>query len=306
MRKLLIGCTPDPDDAFAYHAIATGCIEPPPGYVFSMTYEPIDKLNRLAAAGELDVAAISSVHYFHVAREYAVLRSGASVGRGYGPRLVARELAPLSSLAGQRVGVPGETSTGATLLKLFVPGAIPVSLPLEALGAAVARGELAAGVLIHERLMDYEESRLVKLACLGDLWCRTTGLPLPVGLNVVRRSLGPELGARICSCVRDSMLHALAHRLDATAWALRFSHTPRIAVARQFIDMFANEDTVRFPPDCEAGLRRLGAMLRDAALVPADAVREVDYVEADRAPPRSLSPARPSPLRSSPSLRQGA
>ena len=285
----MIGCTPDPDDAFAWHAIATRRDAPPRGVELDVRFAPIAELNDRTAAGALDIAAISSAFYPGIARDYAILRPGASVGRGYGPRLAARSGMTLADLDGRRVGVPGNTSTGTALLRLFAPGAILVPLPFEEIAARVGSGELDAGVLIHEELMSYGDHRLVSVACLGDLWTRMTGLPLPVGLNVVRRSLGQALCAELARCVRDSILYALAHREEATEWALRFSRAHRPGVAERFIAMFANSDTVSMPPDCVTGLERLFDELRRAGILGPDDTAPLDLVEPapgdDRGPP---------------------
>jgi 1,4-dihydroxy-6-naphthoate synthase len=279
MREIVIGCTPDPDDAFAWHAIATGRVPPPPGVALEVRFAPIAELNDRTAAGDLDIAAISSVFYPRISRDYAILRPGASVGRGYGPRLAARTPMTLRDLDGKRVGVPGTTSTGTALLRLFAPGATTLPLPFEEIAPGVVAGELDAGVLIHEELMSCGDHRLASVACLGDLWTRRTGLPLPVGLNVVRRGLGPCLCAELARCVRDSILHALSHREEALEWALRFSRARRPGVAERFIDMFANEDTVSLPPDCVSGLERLYGELRGAGLLRPGDRAPLDLVE---------------------------
>jgi 1,4-dihydroxy-6-naphthoate synthase len=279
MREIVIGCTPDPDDAFAWHALATRQVAPPPGVELEVRFASIGELNDQTAAGAIDIAAISSVFYPRIARDYAILRPGASVGRGYGPRLAARSALSLDELDGKRVGVPGRTSSGTALLRLFVPGARLVPLPFEDVALAVAGGELEAGVLIHEELMSHGDHRLVSVACLGDLWMRRTQLPLPVGLNVIRRSLGQALCAELARSVRDSMLHALAHREEATDWALRFSKARHREVAERFIAMFANSDTVSLPPDCVRGLERLYAELRGAGLLRPDETAPLDLVE---------------------------
>jgi 1,4-dihydroxy-6-naphthoate synthase len=284
MRELRIGCTPDPDDAFAFYALHTGKVRPPAGWRVELRYRPICELNRLASEGALDVAAISSVFYPQIFRRWAVLRAGASVGRGYGPRLAAREPLSVEALSGRRVGVPGRTSTGTALLRLYVPEAIAVPMAFEEIGRAAAAGEVDAGVLIHEELLGFEaEHRLVQLLCLGEEWRRRTELPLPVGLNVVQRSLGAAFGSEICAAVRRSILYALEHREEAAAWALRFSRARSAATALRFIDMFANRDTVSLPPDCVSALERLFETLRQAGLAPA--APALDLVEPSAAVP---------------------
>jgi 1,4-dihydroxy-6-naphthoate synthase len=276
MRDLLIGFTPDPDDAFAYHALVHGQVAIP-GCAARFITEPIASLNRRASAGELDVAAISSVHYPHVAGAYRILRSGASVGRGYGPALAARSDLPLSALPRLEVAVPGDTTTAAALLRLFFPGVRTRPMPFEEIRPALVAGQVAAGVLIHEELLSYPEDGLRLLLCLGKEWRRRTQLPLPVGLNVAHRRLGPGLAREVARAVRDSIQRAIERPREATAWARTFGRGPGSPVALRFIHMFANADTVYFPRDCQAGLRELFARLHAAGLAPrAPAVRLVE------------------------------
>jgi 1,4-dihydroxy-6-naphthoate synthase len=279
VRDLLIGFTPDPDDAFAYHALVHGKVTIP-GCRPRFIAEPVDSLNRKASAGAIDVAAISSVHYPHIAGEYRILRSGASVGRGYGPALAARAATAPRDIVRDRVAIPGETTTGAALLRLFFPGARTVVMPHERIREAIAGGQVAAGVLIHEELLSYGEDGLRLVACLGKEWLRRTGSPLPVGLNVVRRRLGPELASEVARAVRDSVLLALRRPREALAWALNHGRGPGSPVGLRFIRMFTNEDTVRLPEDCVAGLGKLFEALRAAGLAPY--VPERDLVEPAR------------------------
>lgn len=285
MKQLTIGFTPDPDDAFAYYALVTRKIPLPVRDVQFLT-EPIDRLNRRAARGELDIAAISSVFYPFISDDYAVLRSGASVGRGYGPALASRKSVSLDRVGAMTVAVPGDTTTGAALLRLFYPGVATVVLPHDEIRDALAGGRVEAGVLIHEELLNYPERDLRRLECLGARWSSETGLPLPVGLNVVHRRLGFRRCAELETAVRDSIVYALNHREEATTWARRFGRRSSPKVALDFIDMFANSDTVHFPGDCERGLEELFRRLYAARLSPR--VPLVRFVEpASRATSRS-------------------
>jgi 1,4-dihydroxy-6-naphthoate synthase len=267
MRDILIGFTPDPDDAFAYHALVHGEVTIP-GCAVRFIAEPVDSLNRRASAGDIDVAAVSSVHYPHVAGAYRILRSGASVGRGYGPALAARPGASLHDVLRHPVAIPGETTTGAALLRLFFPGTATVVLAHERIREAIASGRVAAGVLIHEELLSYREDGLRLLMCLGREWTRRTRLPLAVGLNVIHRRLGPELAGEVSLAVRESVLRALRRPREALAWARTHGRGPGSPVALRFIRMFTNRDTVSLPADSEAGLRTLLASLHAAGLAP--------------------------------------
>src|ERR1700733_9493825 len=189
VKPLTIAYTPDSDDAFYYDALETGRI-PLPGYLPAFSREPMSVLNRAALRGKFDVTAISSVVYPQIATRYAILSVGTSVGRGYGPVLVSKEGLTVEDLRGRRVGVPGIPTTGWFLLRCLCPEAIPVEMAFDQIASAVAAGELEAGVMIHEELLYYPRMNLQRVVDLGAEWCQRHNLPLPVGLNVIRRDLG--------------------------------------------------------------------------------------------------------------------
>ena len=284
-RTIRFGFTPDPDDAFAYYALVRGKVGLP-GIRATFTAQPIDRLNRLALEGQLDVAAVSSAYFPFLAPEYDILQSGASVGRGYGPLLAATGPLSLEELSRLEVAVAGSTTTGAALLRLLFPQAVPVEVPFEELRASVEHGRFRAGVMVHEELLLEPAGRLRRVACLGALWTKATGLPLPVGLNVVRRSLGEALAARICRAVRDSVLYALDHPQEAGEYALGFGVRRDPGAAWKFIRLFTNEDTIALAEDVQAGLRELLSRLSAAGLAPP--VATLSVVEPDQVPARSV------------------
>lgn len=259
--------TPDPDDAFAWWAIATGrvAIE---GCAFGVSSRPIQQINEACLRREIDIAAISSAAYPLMAEDYAILASGASVGRGYGPALATRDLAHPRDILGGAVAVPGDLTTGALLLRLFFPGVQTVSMPFDAIAPALVRGQIAAGVLIHEELLNWEAKGLRRLLCLGQEWQRQTGLPLPVGLNVVRRDLGDSRMRAIARAVHQSMLEADGHPDLATAHAMGYSIQAREGLGEEFIRMFANEDTLCLDSACRRALRVLFDWAHTAGLTP--------------------------------------
>lgn len=281
MNTLIVGFTPDPDDAFSIFALATGQIGTR-DFKLRFRPEPIEVLNRLTCRGELAVAAISSAFYPHIQGTHAVLRVGASVGRGYGPALVARSPMTIADLAGKRVAVPGTTTTGATLLRMFQPAARCVAMNFDAIRQAVVAGKVDAGVLIHEELLNYRESGLLRVLCLGQEWTRQTGLPLPVGLNVIRRDLPPDTLWTMAGLLRDSIAYGLEHPQAAFDWARRFARSPTTARSRQFTEMFTNSDTLWLGEDCEVGLRTLFDRLHADGLAPP--VAHIDLVDPDTAP----------------------
>lgn len=267
MITITMGFTPDPDDAFAAYALVAGRIKTPDLEVRYIT-RPIEELNCMAARNELDVAAISSVFYPSIHRDYRILRVGASVGRGYGPLVAAREPYSLEELAERTIAVPGNTTTGANLLRLFQSRAKTVAMPFDQIRAAICRGEVEAGVLIHEELLASSESGLHRVACLGEKWLCETGLPLPVGLNVIRRELGDTFCRRFASYLRESIAYAIARPEEAFEWASQYARSTSQDTAWRFTEMFANHDTLEFGPDCERGLRLLLRRLHDSGLAP--------------------------------------
>jgi 1,4-dihydroxy-6-naphthoate synthase len=275
-RTLTIAYTPDSDDAFYYFGLETGQIRLP-GFRREFRREPMSTLNPAALAGTFDVTAISSVLYPHVADRYAILSVGTSVGRGYGPVLVSKRWRCLGELHGRRVGVGGIPTTGWYLLRRLCPGAVPVEMAFDRIGAAVAAGELDAGVMIHEELLYYPRLGLHRVADLGAEWCRRHGLPLPVGLNVVRRDLGEAAMQRVCTAIRRSLVLARREREEALAWSSRFGRGAAGQCTRQFVEMFANDDSVRMPADVRQGLAVLLAEAAEHGLAPP--VSRMDVIE---------------------------
>jgi 1,4-dihydroxy-6-naphthoate synthase len=255
-----IAYTPDSDDAFYYFALETGRVRVP-GPHFTFHRAPMRALNRAALAGHYTITAISSVVYPLIADNYAILSTGTSVGRGYGPVLVSQRWQHLDELRGRRVGVPGVPTTGWFLLRWLCPEAVPVEMPFDEIAAAVMAGELDAGVMIHEELLYYPRLGLRHVADLGALWCAQNELPLPVGLNVIRRDLGAPAMQLVCSAIRLSLEHALAHRREALGWVKRFGRGAEGQCTEPFVSMFANEDSLDMPLDVRRALRRLLAQV---------------------------------------------
>jgi 1,4-dihydroxy-6-naphthoate synthase len=275
-RTLTIAYTPDSDDAFYYDAIEQGIVSRP-GLRFRFVREPMARLNRAARTGRYDVTAISSVVYPLVADRYAILAAGTSVGRGYGPVLVARDPIKVTDLAGLRVGVPGVPTTGWFLLRHLFPGTRTVELPYDRIAAAVAGKELDAGVMIHEELLFYPKYGLRKVADLGAEWCRRYGLPLPVGLNVIRRNIEPGLAARVCDLIVESLRFGRAHSSETLDRVCRFGRGSSGGVTEEFVRMFANDDSEVMPSDVRQALPVLFRQVVRMGLAPD--VPRVDVVE---------------------------
>jgi 1,4-dihydroxy-6-naphthoate synthase len=278
-KRLRIAYTPDSDDAFYYDALETGEVSLP-GYELEFHRQPLSILNRAAREGFHEITAISSVVYPQIAERYAILSVGTSVGRGYGPVLVSREPLALEDLAGLRVGVGGIPTTGWFLLRHFCPKALPIEMPFDRIADAVATGELEAGVMIHEELLYYPQLGLHRVVDLGAEWCRRNDLPLPVGLNVIRRDLGIPAMQRICTAIRRSLLHGLEHPGETLGRVCRFGRGAEGRCTNQFVAMFANEDSVCMPSDVRQGLRVLLGQVADLGLC--DRVPDIDIISEVR------------------------
>lgn len=275
-KQLRIAYTPDSDDAFYYDALETGAVSLS-GYEIEFHRQPMSVLNQQALNGLYEVTAISSVLYPQIVNQYAILSVGTSVGRGYGPVLVSRNPLALSDLAGCRVGVPGIPTTGWFLLRRFCPEAVTIEMPFDRIGDAIASGELKAGVMIHEELLYYPQLGLHRIVDLGAEWCRTYGLPLPVGLNVIRRDLAMPEMQRICTAIRRSLCHGLRHSRAALNRVCRFGRGAEGKCTDRFVAMFANEDSVNMPADVRIGLVALLGQLVEMGLTAA--VPLLDIVE---------------------------
>jgi 1,4-dihydroxy-6-naphthoate synthase len=276
-RRLGIAYTPDSDDAFYYDALEKGRVTLP-GFVPEFSREPICTLNRAALHGLHDVTAISSVIYPQITRQYAILSVGTSVGRGYGPVLVSKKRESPEDLRGCRVGVGGIPTTGWFLLRCLYPDTLPVEMPFDRIADAVAFGELQAGVMIHEELLYYSQLGLHCVADLGAQWCQRYGLPLPVGLNVIRRGLGDESMRRIAAAIGSSLQYALEHSKETLSRVRRFGRGPGGRCTNPFVAMFANQDSLCMPADVRTALRVLFFQVVDHGF--ADEVPPIDIVEA--------------------------
>ncbi len=275
-RAISVAYTPDSDDVFNFHAWETGKVGLPE-FRPAFHRNHISVLNHAAASGLHDVVNVSAVMYPVLADRYRILAVGTSVGRGYGPVLVAATERDIDSLAGARVAVADISTTGGVLARLACPPeTIFVTRPYHRIADAVLDGEVDAGVMIHEELVHFPELGLHQVLDLGADWLQRTGLPLPVGLNLVRRSLGLDAARRIVRVCRASLAWGLAHPDEALAAANRFGR----GRAEQFIPMFSNDDTLRFPEDVRAGLRLLLERVADLGLGPRLTAEQMEIVDA--------------------------
>ncbi len=262
--------SPDSDDAFMFYALAEGKLET--GHLrYEHELQDIESLNRRALAGELEVTAVSIHAYAHIADRYALLSSGSSMGDGYGPRLVSRHATPAdprSALKAVRVAVPGTLTTAFLALQLYQPGVEYVVMPFDTIEDAVERGDADVGLLIHEGQLTFGDRGLHLWEDLGAWWLRETGLPLPLGGNVVRRDLGQAVVSQVARDLRASIEYALAHRAPALAHASRFNRGIGEERTDRFVGMYVNDWTVDYGPRGRAAVQLLLDRAADAGIIP--------------------------------------
>ena len=265
-RTVRVGHTPDMDDAFMFYALNEGKV-PVNGFRVEHVIEDIHTLNRLALNAELDITAVSAAAYPAIAKRYWILSVGSSIGQGYGPIVISKRAHRPEELAGRRVAVPGLQTTAGTLLRLAIPDAIPVELPFETIPRAVLEDQVDAGVVIHEWQLTYRDAGLAPVLDLGAWWQQEVKLPLPLGLNVVKRSLKRPLAASLAALLKESILYAFAHRDDAVAYAMRYGRGTDAQRAGQFIGMYVNEDSLDLSKPCQEALRELCRRAYQAGLI---------------------------------------
>ena len=244
MTPITLAHSPDSDDAFMFYGLADGRVDTE-GLVFSHELSDIESLNRRAMAGELDVTAVSFHAYAWLADRYILLPHGASFGDGYGPVVVSRRMLSREDVASGAVVVasPGSRTTAALALELWAPGARTEDTPFDRIQPGVASGRFAAGLLIHEGQLTFADDGLEEIVDLGRWWKSETGLPLPLGGNVVRRDLGAERIGKISRALRRSIEYGLAHREAALSHALEFARGLDRGRADRFVGMYVNEWT---------------------------------------------------------------
>jgi len=258
VREISLAHSPDSGDAFMFYALATNKVQVP-GLRFSHTLCDIQTLNQKAmrGEGEYDVTAISFHAYPYIQSSYALMTCGGSVGEGYGPMVVSPRAYSLEEIASKKIAVPGKLTTAYLALKLFAPGIETEVVPFDQIIPSVLRGDYEAGLIIHEGQLTYDRSGLHRILDLGKWWLQQTGLPLPLGGNAIRRSLGPELIASISVALRDSIQYALDHREQALAYAMQFARDLDTPLADQFVGMYVNQRTLDYGDDGKQAIRRL-------------------------------------------------
>jgi 1,4-dihydroxy-6-naphthoate synthase len=268
LQEITIAHSPDSDDAFMFYGLATNKVRVP-GFKFTHTLTDIETLNQRAIQEAFyDVTAISFHAYPYMQENYTLMACGGSVGEGYGPMVVAPRKLSLADVKKTRIAVPGELTTAYLVLKLFAPEVETTTVPFDKIIPAVVAGEFDAGLIIHEGQLTYGNNGLSKAIDLGAWWREQTGLPLPLGGNAIRRSLGEETMRITTNALRDSIQHALDHREEALSYAMQFARDLDPALANQFVGMYVNERTLNYGEDGRDAIRKLLEMGFDRGIIP--------------------------------------
>src|SRR5690349_20278841 len=276
-RLIRVGHSPDPDDAFMFHALANDKIDTG-DLKFVHELQDIETLNRRALRGELEVTAVSIHAYAHLLDKYALLPSGCSMGDRYGPMVVARRPLTIEDLRTARIVVPGTLTTAFLALRLLLPeGFAHEVVPFDQILGAVAEGKYDAGLIIHEGQLTFQNQGLHLVVDLGVWWQERTGLPLPLGGNVVRRDLGPETIQQISRLLKESIRYGLAHRDEALAYALAYARDMDKGLADRFVGMYVNDWTLDYGPRGRQAVQRLLDEGHRAGVIPKPVA--VEFVE---------------------------
>lgn len=251
-----IGHSPDPDDAFMFYALAHEKIDMR-GFRVEHVIEDIESLNQRALKGELEVTAVSCHAYAFLADRYLVMRSGASVGDKYGPILVGPGNGLQTAMRGKRIAIPGKLTTAYLVLQLYEKEFTPVFMPFDKIMDAVKNSEVDYGLIIHEGQITFAEYGLKKVLDLGEWWHEKTRLPLPLGIDIIRRDLGPETIHAFTRLFKESIEYALNHRKDALEYAGQFGRGISEDLNDRFVAMYVNDRTVDLGAEGEAGFLRL-------------------------------------------------
>jgi 1,4-dihydroxy-6-naphthoate synthase len=268
VTTIRVGHSPDSDDAFMFYALTHDKLDTG-GLRFVHQLQDIETLNQRALRGELEVSAVSIHAFAHLTDRYALLASGSSMGERYGPTLVSREPIRLEDLKGRTIAIPGKLTTAYLTMQLCLGKDTPVVvMPFDEILPAVAEGRMDAGLLIHEGQLYYGDRGLHKILDLGEWWHWQTGLPLPLGGNVVRKDLGEVMVARIARLLKESILYALDHRAEALEYALRYARDLEPVLADCFVGMYVNDWTIDYGPKGREAVRTLLSRATESGLVP--------------------------------------
>ena len=266
-QRITVAHSPDSDDAFMFYGLASGSIDTG-GIEIDQVLSDIETLNRAAFEGKYEVTAVSFHAYAHLLDKYALLPHGASMGDNYGPIVVAREDGP-REVKRRKIAIPGLLTTAFLALKLYEKDFDHVVVPFDQIEQFVLDGKADAGLLIHEGQLTYGDSGLRKIVDLGEWWAeRTGGLPLPLGGNIIRRDLGPEMIRKVSKLLHDSIAYALSHRKDAVEYAQQFGRGLDRDKTDRFVGMYVNDLTLGYGERGRKAVERLMTEAFDQGLIP--------------------------------------
>ncbi|WP_110766450.1 menaquinone biosynthesis family protein [Planctopirus hydrillae] len=263
-----VGHSPDPDDAFMFHALANDKI-PTGQYVFTHELQDIETLNQRAFRGELELSAVSLHGYAYLTDKYALCACGCSMGDNYGPMVVARQPMEIDDLIGKRIAIPGKLTTAVLSLRLLLGDRFtPVLYPFDEILNVVERGEVDAGLIIHEGQLTYATQGLSLVVDLGKWWLQKTGLPLPLGGNAIRRDLGRKAMEEVTALLKQSIVYGLEHRQEALGHAKKYGRDLDDHKADVFVGMYVNDWTIDFGDRGREAVRLLLARAFEHKLIP--------------------------------------
>jgi 1,4-dihydroxy-6-naphthoate synthase len=276
-RVITVGHSPDPDDAFMFYALAHDKIDTG-DLMFRHELQDIETLNRRALKGELDVSAVSIHAYAFLLETYAMLPSGCSMGDRYGPMVIAGKPMTVRDLSKVRIAVPGTMTTAFLTLRLLLPPGFAYEIiAFDEIIPAVASGKFDAGLIIHEGQLTFQNQGLHLIVDMGVWWQEKTGLPLPLGGNVVRRDLGIETIRNISRLIKESIRYSLNHRQDALTYALKYARDMDRDLADRFVGMYVNDWTLDYGPRGRAAVAKLLDEAHRACVIPEPV--KVEFVE---------------------------
>ncbi|HMC78351.1 MAG TPA: MqnA/MqnD/SBP family protein [Vicinamibacterales bacterium] len=266
--RITVAHSPDSDDAFMFYGLASNNVDTG-GIEVEQVLSDIETLNRAAFDGKYEVTAVSFHAYAHLADKYALLPHGASMGDNYGPIVVAREDALAGGVKGRKIAIPGTLTTAYLALRLYEPDFEYVVVPFDQIEDFVLAGKADAGLLIHEGQLTYADNGLKKIVDLGEWWAeRTGGLPLPLGGNIIRRDLGPEMIRKVSKLLHDSIAWALSHRVDAVEYAQQFGRGLDKEKTDKFVGMYVNDLTLGYGERGRQAVERLMTDAFEKGLIP--------------------------------------
>jgi 1,4-dihydroxy-6-naphthoate synthase len=266
-REITLGHSPDPDDAFMFYALAADKIETD-GLTFTHVIQDIETLNRRAMKAELDVTAVSIHAYAYVLDQYALLTSGASMGDNYGPLVISRNPMSIDDLRGATIAVPGLMTTAYLALRLCIGDPKTVVVPFDQIMDSVERGDVDAGLLIHEGQLTYAARGFNKVIDLGEWWMSETGLPLPLGGNAIKKSLGPDLIAKVSKFLRESIEYGLENREVAVRHSMKYGRGMEETLTDKFVGMYVNDYTIDYGDRGREAVRLLLERGHEAGIIP--------------------------------------